>query len=222
MDIKLLSDDEIRFLYSKEIFFKIELEKNIKCLSVLKINKYEKSIKINYKIEKLRIRKIPRLEVFKIIESDYIKEKKTTIHKQSADIINLHGRWSAMLGRGRINEGLYKNIKVCKEWECFENFKDWSLNNGFKKDLVLDRKNTLGDYSPNNCRWVTWHQNAINKKNGKNWIVNGQSFETKQFAAIANNTSEHIIKRWCKGYEYNGKKYLAKENCWVEDKYLRS
>lgn len=47
-----------------------------------------------------------------------------------------------------------KNITVCEEWEDFNNFKEWALNNGYSDDLSIDRKDNDSGYNPNNCRWV--------------------------------------------------------------------
>lgn len=48
-----------------------------------------------------------------------------------------------------------RGIKVCSEWlDDFEKFRDWALLNGYKKGLVLNRIDMLGDYSPKNCRFV--------------------------------------------------------------------
>jgi hypothetical protein len=48
-----------------------------------------------------------------------------------------------------------RGIIICDEWkEDFKVFYDWSINNGFKDGLTIDRKNNDGDYTPINCRWV--------------------------------------------------------------------
>lgn len=57
-----------------------------------------------------------------------------------------------------------RGIKVCVEWlNDFEAFKSWALANGFKKELQIDRINSDGDYSPENCRFVTPEENTRNQ-----------------------------------------------------------
>lgn len=68
-----------------------------------------------------------------------------------------------------------KGIYMCKEWlDSYEAFRDWSLDNGYRKGLQLD-KDILCEkyniypkvYSPNTCMWVTKSEN-IGEKNSRN------------------------------------------------------
>lgn len=67
------------------------------------------------------------------------------------------------------NNKFYKNyggsgIKVCDEWESdFTPFYEWSISNGWKPGLQIDRIITTLNYSPNNCRYVTQQQNLYNR-----------------------------------------------------------
>ena len=56
-----------------------------------------------------------------------------------------------------------RGIKVCKEWESFENFKEWSLKNGYKENLTIDRIDNDKDYCPSNCQWLTRSENTIKR-----------------------------------------------------------
>lgn len=58
-----------------------------------------------------------------------------------------------------------KGIQVCEDWiNDFIAFYNWSLSNGYKKGLTLDRKEGDKHYSPDNCRWVTMKVQNGNRK----------------------------------------------------------
>ena len=57
-----------------------------------------------------------------------------------------------------------RGIEVCLEWRSFPAFEAWALANGYKKGLHLDRINPNKGYSPENCRFVSAHENAINRR----------------------------------------------------------
>ena len=62
-----------------------------------------------------------------------------------------------------------RGIKVCDEWlgkNGYNNFKKWALENGYKKELSIDKRNNDGNYSPDNCRWVNQRIQNINKRPG--------------------------------------------------------
>lgn len=60
----------------------------------------------------------------------------------------------------------FKGIKVCELWLNDKiSFIDWSLCNGYKKGLQIDRRDNAKGYSPDNCRWVTPIVNGNNKDN---------------------------------------------------------
>lgn len=94
---------------------------------------------------------------------------------------NIYWAWKSMKQRCKNpNCKAYKNygergIKVCEEWEEFEPFLSWSLSNGYSKGLDLDRKDNDGDYTPDNCRWISREENINNRRNTIKISVNGET-----------------------------------------------
>lgn len=95
---------------------------------------------------------------------------------QNGDILHhlsthpLYIRWAGMKRRTKdplkAKSYLDKGISVCEEWSVnFLAFYEWSLANGYKEDLEIDRINNDGNYCPENCRWITHQQNMNNKGN---------------------------------------------------------
>lgn len=59
-----------------------------------------------------------------------------------------------------------RGIYVCSEWlsnPC--KFVTWAKENGFKKGLQIDRIDSSGPYSPDNCRFITGKENSRNRRN---------------------------------------------------------
>lgn len=86
-------------------------------------------------------------------------------YKHGESDTRLHNIWRGMKGRctnpKAQNYKYYggKGIKVCPKWEKYITFRNWANANGYKKELVIDRINSNGNYEPTNCRWVTKSQN---------------------------------------------------------------
>ena len=75
-----------------------------------------------------------------------------------------------------------RGITVCDEWYDFNNFYKWAINNGYSDDLTIDRINTDGNYTPNNCRWVDFKTQANNRSNNRKIKYNGKEQTLSQWA----------------------------------------
>jgi hypothetical protein len=96
----------------------------------------------------------------------------------------LYNTWAQMLSRcnnPKAQSYKYygaKGIKVCDRWKSFENF---YTDMGEKPDgKTLDRIDSSGDYSKENCRWSTANEQARNRVN-----TSFVEYEGRQIAVAA-------------------------------------
>ena len=130
-------------------------------------------------------------------------------HGYSCDYPKLYGIWCSMKSRcENKNREKYKDygargINVCDEWQDAEKFCKWSLENGYKEGLQIDRIDVNGNYEPSNCRWVNPKVNSRNRRNTVFLTING---ETKCVAEWCESIkiSQYTIYWWIrkKGKEY--------------------
>lgn len=93
-----------------------------------------------------------------------------------------------------------RGITICEEWKNdFEKFYNWSVNNGYKENLTIDRINVNGDYEPNNCRWVTQKTQSVNKRNNRFITYDGQTLTIKEWSEKLNIPYTRITTRLYRG-----------------------
>lgn len=137
--------------------------------------------------------------------------------------------WTAMLERCfNKNNDAYKNyggrgITVCEEWKNdYIPFRDWALQNGYKKHLTIDRENNDGNYEPTNCRFVTYKVQSTNRRPSLTTTENlpGVRSLGKQYNARINidgkrvscgtfKTAEEAYTAYCAAKEKRDKQYLS-------------
>ena len=105
----------------------------------------------------------------------------------------LHGIWNGMKCRCyNKNSTSYKyygarGIGLCDEWKNdFKAFYEWSIINGYKEDLTIDRIDPNGDYEPLNCRWVDMNTQNNNRRDSVIIEYNGKSQTLSQWAKELN------------------------------------
>ena len=55
------------------------------------------------------------------------------------------------------------------------------MTNGYADDLTIDRIDNNGNYCPENCRWVSWHDQCNNKRHT---------------IRVKLGSDEHTLKEW--------------------------
>ncbi len=81
----------------------------------------------------------------------------------------IYKRWEAMNTRCRSNK-IYKARGTKVEWNTFEEFYA-DMNDSFDVSLELDRIDNNGNYSKENCRWVSCEVNVANRSNHSRYGV---------------------------------------------------
>ena len=93
----------------------------------------------------------------------------------------IYRKWSLMKTRcNNPNRDHYKwygdkGIEVCAEWQNFENFYSWAMQNGYSDDLTIERIDINKGYNPSNCKWIPLKQQAFNKSNTRRLTFNGRT-----------------------------------------------
>ena len=79
-----------------------------------------------------------------------------------------------------------RGITVCEKWLDKETgryeFIGWALDNGFEMDRSLDRIETDGNYSPDNCKWSTISEQLNNQRRNHRILFNGRTQTLTQWA----------------------------------------
>lgn len=77
-----------------------------------------------------------------------------------------------------------RGITLCSEWMSFEAFRDWALSNGYHHGLTIERKNTNGNYEPNNCTWIPREGQSSNRNGNLSIAYNGKTTNLKEWSRI--------------------------------------
>lgn len=95
-----------------------------------------------------------------------------------------------------------RGITVCDEWlNNFQIFYLWSMLNGYKEGLQIDRIDNDKGYSSDNCRWTTCSKNNQNRRCTKlNWEIvdeirslrKGSDMTLEQIAEKFNISFSHV------------------------------
>ena len=144
-------------------------------------------------------------------KQDKGKKEKNHRHKMSGTRIYLE--WQGMKARcynksdARYADWGGRGITVCDQWKnSFEAFYEWAMENGYQKELSIDRIDNNGNYCPENCRWATPKEQSRNRRSNVN-ITIGNSTRT--------------LTEWCEifhvDYANVSAKYRRNRNATIDD-----
>lgn len=89
-----------------------------------------------------------------------------------------------------------RGIKICDEWiNNPQSFYDWAINNGYDKNLTIDRIDVNGNYEPSNCRWVTKEVQDNNRRTNRKITYKGKTKNLSQWAREYNINTTTLSDR---------------------------
>lgn len=91
-----------------------------------------------------------------------------------------------------------RGIKVCKSWLEFENFLA-DMGEPPTDRHSLERINNDGDYKPSNCRWALMSEQALNRRDNRNYNYRGKTQSMLEWAIEYNMNYTTLQQRLDKG-----------------------
>ena len=89
-----------------------------------------------------------------------------------------------------------RGISVTAEWqESYIRFKEWALSHGYADDLELERIDVNNGYSPENCKWISHHEQTMNRRDTLYVTVEGRTSKLRDFCA-EHNISINTVNNW--------------------------
>ena len=103
-----------------------------------------------------------------------------------------------------------RGITVCDEWKNDNTaFYRWALDNGYREGLTLDRIDNNGDYTPDNCRWVSVKTQNNNKSKCVYITYKGETHTMQEWASITGINYSCLRSRYQRGESVD--RLLSKE-----------
>lgn len=95
-----------------------------------------------------------------------------------------------------------RGIRVCKEWSnSFEKFYCWAKESGYNNSLTIERINVNGNYSPDNCKWISKNEQANNKRNNHLVDYKGGKYTISQLSEISGISYMCLYNRISNGWD---------------------
>lgn len=96
-----------------------------------------------------------------------------------------------------------RGIRMCDEWlNDINSFIEWALSHGYKKELAIDRKENNGDYSPDNCRFITLKENNQNRRSTKFFTYQGETLNLMQWCEKLGLSYNTVLMRIRRGWSF--------------------
>ncbi len=141
-------------------------------------------------------------------------KKRSATHGMSNT--KVYANWLAMRNRCHLEtDPAYqyyggRGIAVCDEWRTdFLSFYNWMIANGYCEDpnarnteYTIDRIDVNGNYCPDNCRLVSFLEQANNKRDNRLEIYNGETHTIAEWARIKGIRYKTFCNRLYRGWSF--------------------
>ena len=118
-----------------------------------------------------------------------VKDKTVIVWRSMHDRCNLQSQKSYRDYGGR-------GIRVCERWAGSQGFANFLADMGPRPDgMTIDRINNDGNYEPGNCRWISRHDQAGNKRNNRFITANGETLHLAEWARRLKCNPSAILAR---------------------------
>lgn len=118
----------------------------------------------------------------------------------------LYGIWKGMRNRCyNPNVRSYKDyggrgIVVCQEWQEYEGFRKWALENGYDDTLTIERKNCDGNYEPTNCEWIPLPEQGKNTRKNRYIEYDGKRMTLTEWSRYLGGGPNLVTTRLQRGW----------------------
>lgn len=95
-----------------------------------------------------------------------------------------------------------RGIKMADVWlNDYQAFEDWCLSHGFEEGLAIDRIDNNGDYSPDNCRFITLKENNQKRSTTRYYTIDGVTKNLQQWCDFYNINRGTVNTRLQHGWD---------------------
>lgn len=100
-----------------------------------------------------------------------------------------------------------RGITICDEWNnnelsgktnCTKGwlaFKFWAFSHGYQEGLTIDRIDCNKGYSPENCRWITYKEQANNRRSNHLITYKGVTHNLSTWCELLNLNYDRVERR---------------------------
>jgi hypothetical protein len=93
-----------------------------------------------------------------------------------------------------------RGISVCEEWIRDPlAFAEWAWANGYADDLMIDRIENDGNYTPENCRFVDRFTQNNNSRRNRYCVYSGKTYTVAELARVTGVSYSTLLRKITRG-----------------------